>query len=75
MHGGGAPQVKAAAKERLAALAPKAVQVLDALMDRDEFPSVQLGAAKFVAEQEVGKPRERVDATHSGTVVMRHELP
>jgi len=63
MHGGAAPQVEAKAKERLAALVPKALSRLDALLDRSEFPTVQFQAARLVIEQEVGKPTERVQAS------------
>lgn len=73
MHGGAAPQVIFKAKERLAALVPKAVQVLDALLDRAEFPTVQFQTARFIAEQEVGKPRESVDMAHSGGIAITHE--
>ena len=50
MHGGAAPQVEAKAKERLAALLPKALSRLDALLDRSEFPTVQFQAARLVIE-------------------------
>ena len=68
-HGGAAPQVEAKAKERLRALFPKSVLVLDRLLGREEFPTVQLGAARFVAEQEVGKATERVKSDLSGEVM------
>ena len=68
-HGGAAPQVEAKAKERLRALFPKSVLVLDRLLGREEFPTVQLGAARFVAEQEVGKATERVESDLSGEVM------
>lgn len=66
MHGGAAPQVRAAARERLSAMAPKALTRLDELMDRREFPTVQLQAARFVVEQEVGKAHEHVDMRVEG---------
>ena len=74
MHGGGAPQVQAKAKERLAALAPKAVLVLDALLDREEFPTVQFQAARFIAEQEVGKAHESVSMEVSGEVTLSQKI-
>lgn len=61
-HGGAAPQVKAKARERLRALAPKGVQVLDELLDRAEFPTVQFQAARYVTEVEWGKPVEHVQS-------------
>lgn len=71
MHGGAAPQVIFKAKERLAALVPKAVQVFDALLDRAEFPTVQFQAARFIAEQEVGKATERVEQHVDGDLTLR----
>lgn len=71
MHGGAAPQVQLKAKERLKALFPKAVQVLDTLLEREQFPTVQFQAARFLAEQEVGKAVEHVDATVDGDVTLR----
>lgn len=70
-HGGMAPQVQAKAKERLAALAPKAIQVMDALLDRTQFPTVQFQASRFVIEQEVGKAIEHVESTVDGDVTLR----
>lgn len=71
MHGGKAPQVIAKAKERLKALYPKAVVALGQLLGRDEFPTVQFQASRFVIEQEVGKAVERVDTTIDGEVSLR----
>ena len=74
MHGGAAPQVIFKAKERLAALAPKAVLVLDALLGRDEFPTVQFQAARFIAEQEVGKAHESVSMEVTGEVTLAQKI-
>lgn len=63
MHGGSAPQVQAAARERLMALQPLAIQTLHNLMNRDEYPTVQLGAAKDVLDRTEGKPHESVSVT------------
>lgn len=71
MHGGAAPQVIAKAKERLQALYPKAVVALDRLLGREEFPTVQFQASRFVIEQEVGKAIERLDTTIDGDVTLR----
>lgn len=69
-HGGAAPQVKRKAAERLAELVPKAIQKLDNLMDRDEYPSVQFAASKAVIEFAEGKATERVEQEHSGGFVI-----
>lgn len=71
MHGGAAPQVQAKAKERLSALYPAAVTVLGGLLEREQFPTVQFQASRFVIEQEVGKALERVDTTVDGDVTLR----
>ena len=73
-HGGAAPQVILKAKERLAAMVPKAMQVLDALLGRDEFPTVQFQAARFIAEQEVGKAHESVSMEVSGEVTLSQKI-
>lgn len=74
MHGGGAPQVKAKAEARLLAMQPKALSTLDRLMDREEFPTVQLQASTRVVEWTYGKAIERQEVKHSGGLVLRHEL-
>lgn len=75
MHGGAAPQVKAKAEERLRALQPKAIVTLDRLLDREEFPTVQFQAAKAVIDWTEGKAGEKVAVTHSGGLVIQHEVP
>ena len=52
----------AKAKERLRALAPRAIQVMEQLLERDEFPTVQFQSSRFLIEQEVGKPVEHVQS-------------
>jgi hypothetical protein len=74
-HGGGAPQVKAAADKRLDELRPAAIQYLDWLLNQKDFPSAGLGAAKDVLDRNDGKPRESVDMKHSGGIVLQHEIP
>lgn len=63
MHGGSAPQVKAKALERLKALQPKAITVLESLLDRQEFPTVQMAAVRDVLDRTEGKPAESVKLT------------
>src|SRR5512139_3772696 len=65
-HGGSAPQVQQKARERLMALAPKAVDTLQTLMDRTEFPTVQLGAARYVFDQAEGTAAETVSVNQTG---------
>lgn len=74
MHGGSAPQVKAAAERRLDELRPKAIQYLDWLLDQKDFPSAGLGAAKDVLDRNDGKPHESVDIHHSGSVAIADVL-
>ncbi len=63
MHGGSAPQVKMAARERLMNLQPLAIQTLHNLLHREEFPTVQLGAAKDVLDRTEGKAAESISLT------------
>lgn len=63
MHGGKAPQVQASARERLLALQPIAIQTLQTLLARTEFPTVQLGAARDVLDRTEGKAKETVSLT------------
>lgn len=73
-HGGKAPQVMAKAEERLLAMQPKAFDTIDRLMDREEFPTVQLQASAKVIEWTHGKAVERQVIEHSGGFTIRHEL-
>ena len=59
-HGGGAPQVIAAAKGRLEALRTPAIAYLAYLLGQQEFPSAGLGAAKDVLDRVDGKAAETV---------------
>lgn len=63
--------MRAKARERLAALYPRAVAVMGGLLERDQFPTVQYSASRFLIEQEVGKALERVDTTVDGDVTLR----
>jgi hypothetical protein len=61
-HGGGAPQVKAKAAERLAALVDPAIDTLDKSMKVDN-PAVALAAAKDVLDRAGHKATDKVDST------------
>lgn len=60
MHGGSAPQVKAAAKLRLAALVDPAIDQLTKLL-KSQDQKVQLGAVKDVLDRAGLKPTEKVE--------------
>lgn len=79
MHGGAAPQVKFAAMERLKALQPKAVTTLETLLDRSEFPTVQMAAVRDVLDRTEGKAPDSVKVTGGDggpvEVVFRWKLP
>ena len=68
-HGGGAPQVKAAAAKRLDELRPKAIQRLDWLLDQEAFPTVILGAVKDILDRNDGKPHESVSVDMHVTAI------
>lgn len=73
VHGGRAPQVKAAAARRVGDLYPKALEALERAVD-DPDPQVRsaaVSAAKLVIEYEHGKPRERVETTLLGAFTLR----
>lgn len=67
-HGGGAPQVKAAAARRLDELEEPAVGYYAWLLEQREYPSAGLGAANAVMDRLKGKPHESVDLHHSGEI-------
>lgn len=60
MHGGGSPQVQFKAQERLRALQPKAIVTLESLLDRSEFPTVQMAAVRDVLDRTEGKAAEAI---------------
>lgn len=70
MHGGAAPQVKAAADERLRALVDPAITRLAELVAQTEFPSVAIAAVKDVLDRTQGKASESVAVNHTGTVTL-----
>lgn len=73
MHGGAAPQVMAAAEERLLALRVPAVIRLEELMQQREFPSVAIAAVKDVLDRNgaLGKAKESQDIDLKTEIVIR----
>ena len=65
MHGRAAPQVRAAAEDRLRALQHPAIDRIAKLIDQDQFPSVSYAASKDVLDRTMGRATEVVDVTHS----------
>jgi len=74
MHGGAAPQVKAAAMERLRALQDPAIDRLAKLIAQEEFPTVAYAASRDVLDRTLGKPQEQVQQI-AAVVRVIHELP
>ncbi len=68
MHGGGSPLVQFKAQERLKSLQPKAITVLESLLDREEFPTVQIAAVKDVLDRTEGKAGETQTLTIIGQI-------
>jgi len=60
-HGGRAPQVKAAAQQRLQALIMPAIAALAALIEHADSDSVRLSAAKDLLDRTGFKPSIAVD--------------
>lgn len=75
MHGGSAPQVKQAARERLLALQNPAIDALGWLVGQREFPSATYAAARDILDRTEGKPAESVAVAHSGGFTISHETP
>lgn len=59
-HGGGAPQVKMAAMDRLRALQNPAIDRMAKLIDQEQFPTVAYAASRDVLDRTLGKPQEQV---------------
>jgi hypothetical protein len=74
MHGGAAPQVKRSAMERLMALQHPAIDRLAQLINQEAFPTVAYAASRDVLDRTEGKPGERQQVEHTGTIVIKHEL-
>ena len=70
-HGGAAPQVQEAARERLRAMIHPALQAWAELLEQTEFPTVRFSTAREVVNHEFGKPAESVSLEHSGEVAYR----
>ncbi len=77
IHGAGSPLVQANARERLMALQPLAIQTMHNLMNREEYPTVQLGAARDVLDRTEGKPVESVSLTgaNNGPLIIEIRKP
>jgi hypothetical protein len=65
MHGGSAPQVKAAAAERIKALAPSALDVLEQLLKSDT-ENIQLAAARDLLDRAGYGAKQKIEAEHTG---------
>lgn len=73
VHGGRAPQVKAAAARRIADLYPKALVAIERAIDdpTPESRSSSVSAAKMVVEYHDGKPKERLEAVVLNAFTLR----
>lgn len=61
VHGGGAPQVRRKAEDRLRALEAPAIHRLEELMRQSDSPSVAIAAVKDVLDRVRGRATERVE--------------
>lgn len=68
MHGGAAPQVQVKAQERLRAMQPLALDTMEALMRRKEYPTVQFQASKAIIDWTEGKAAELVNVNLNASV-------
>ena len=73
-HGGGAPQVKAKALQRLIALQSPAIDRLAKLINQETFPTVAYAASRDVLDRTIGKPGEQQTVEHSGEIRIICEL-
>ena len=67
-HGGGAPQVRKAALERLRELQHPAIDRLAKLIDQEAFPTVAYAASRDVLDRTMGRAHESVSMEVTGTV-------
>ncbi|HXG90347.1 MAG TPA: hypothetical protein VNJ02_18635 [Vicinamibacterales bacterium] len=70
-HGGAAPQVKRAAKERLRELLFPALDKLEKLMEQDQFPSTAMTAVSKILELNAMMPDQK--GKHPGRVTTANE--
>jgi hypothetical protein len=75
MHGGGAPQVKQKALDRLFALQHPAIDRLAKLIDQEQFPTVAYAASRDVLDRTLGKPAESQKVEHAGGSRSRGSAP
>lgn len=68
MHGGSAPQVKQAAKERLAALVDPAITTLSKLL-KDKYSNVRLGAVRDVLDRAGFKAVDHIEIEGSLDII------
>ena len=69
-HGGAAPQVKEAAKLRLAALVDPAIGELEKLLKRSKQDAVRFAAVKDVLDRNGFKPAEKVEVTQQTSMAV-----
>ena len=74
-HGGGAPQVKEKAMQRLMRLQYPAISRLSELVAQREFPSVAIAAVKDVLDRTMGKAAETTEVTHKGGIRIEVTVP
>ena len=72
-HGGGAPQVKLAAMERLRQLQNPAIDRMAKLIDQEQFPTVAYAASRDVLDRTLGKPQEAINHSVLGAIVIKWE--
>jgi hypothetical protein len=72
-HGGNAPQVIKAAKERIREMLLPSLDRLETLVDQREFPSTAMSAVRLVVELNDMLPE--LKTRHSGRVTVSDDLP
>ena len=71
MHGGGAPQVKRSARDRLELLIDPAIEELERVMLTSESDAVRLAAARDILDRVLGKAQQPVDVTSGGQLMIK----
>ncbi len=74
IHGGGSPQVKQKALERLMALQHPAIDRLTKLIDQEQFPTVAYAASKDILDRTMGKAAESQTITVTGVETLIQHL-